>query len=226
MRRIGGRAALHPELDRSVRRRRDAAARPRAPRRCCRPARRTPSCATSGSGRSRCWRPATWATTPARSPAHGFAFEMVVRARGAAHRDGPPGAPDAAARRVRAGGAAAAAAAARRRRAAGWRCGRRSSAWAPTGPGFAYDCERPCHVRAVAGVPDGARPGHQRRAPRVRRGRRLPPPRAVDRRRLGVAGGRGRGGPALLGARRRGRLARAVVRPRGAARPRRCRSAT
>ena len=89
------------------------------------------------------------------------------------------------------------------------------------GEGFAYDNERPRHRVELSGLPDRPRAGDQRAVPRVRRGRRLPAPRAVVARGLVLPRARGLGASAVLDRRRRG----APLRPRRAARARAARDA-
>ena len=70
--------------------------------------------------------------------------------------------------------------------------------------GFAYDNERPRHVTRRARVPDRPHADHQRHLPPLRRGRRLPAPRVVDRRGLALEGAvRHHPPPALDGRRAR-----------------------
>ena len=136
---------------------------------------------------------------PTRSRADGFVFEMVVEHE-AQHTETvlqalqmlPAGAYRPPGRRALPRG---------RGPAGGWVDGARRdrSAMGADGPGFAYDCERPCHARAVRRLPDRPRPGERRRPPGVHRRRRLRPARALDRRGLGVARGRGRARPRSTG---------------------------
>ena len=84
------------------------------------------------------------------------------------------------------------------------------------GDGFAFDNELPRHRVELAAVPHRAPPRHQRDVDALHRGRRLRAPRVVERRGLGLEGGRGH--HRLSGrsrrAPRRTRVSRVLVRGR------------
>ena len=150
------------------------------------------------------------------------------RARGPAHRDRAPGPADAPGGRLPPAGAPRPP---RPRSGAEGGLGARSPAgtfaMGASGDGFAYDCERPAARPGAGAVPDRPRSRHRGRAPGLhgRRGLRggpsSGPARAGRWRRA-----EGARGPALLGARRRGRLARAGFDRRRAGRAGAARCAT